>query len=260
MKVRARRGLVSLGRSTKGQRARHRAALLAAVMALTWLPGPAGARPAEAAPTSTDYGPLVAAAARRFAIPEAWIWHVMRAESAGQLRAVSPKGARGLMQLMPGTWAMLTARYGLGSDPFDPAANIYAGAGYLREMFDRYGDLPTALAAYNAGPGRADEWRRAGRPLPAETIAYVARIAPALGSEMIATGHPSVLSPRAATAAVSWRGSGLFASQAAAAVSDQDEPPADTAAALPAAAPAPMPSRSSALQGNGLFVTRSGQD
>src|SRR3546814_17844195 len=94
----------------------------------------------------------------------------MRVESRGDVRAVSPKGAMGLMQLMPDTWASLRVRLGLGANPYDPRDNILAGAAYLREMHDRYGS-PGFLAAYNAGPGRYEE-ALAGRPLPAETRAY----------------------------------------------------------------------------------------
>jgi hypothetical protein len=85
----------------------------------------------------------------------------------------------GLMQIMPGTWAVLTSRYRLGNDPYDPRANIMAGAAYIREMHDRYG-APGFLAAYNAGPGRYEKYLYAGRPLPADTRNYVAKIAPAL--------------------------------------------------------------------------------
>ncbi|MHC2191232.1 soluble lytic murein transglycosylase-like protein [Bradyrhizobium diazoefficiens] len=101
----------------------------------------------------------------------------MRVESNGDRRAVSPKGALGLMQLMPKTWADMRARYGLGRDPFDPRDNILAGAAFLRELHDRYGS-PGFLAAYNAGPGRYEEFRDRHRPLPAETTAYVAAIVP----------------------------------------------------------------------------------
>src|SRR3546814_3022380 len=87
----------------------------------------------------------------------------MRVESRGDVRAVSPKGAMGLMQLMPDTWASLRVRLGLGANPYDPRDNILAGAAYLREMHDRYGS-PGFLAAYNAGPGRYEEYL-AGRPL-----------------------------------------------------------------------------------------------
>ena len=105
----------------------------------------------------------------------------MRVESNGDIRAVSPAGAMGLMQLMPATWASLRIRHRLGSDPFDPADNILAGAAYLREMHDRYGDVTAMLAAYNAGPGRYDEHLSRGRPLPAETRAYIAKLASITG-------------------------------------------------------------------------------
>ena len=72
---------------------------------------------------------------------------------AAIVRAISPKGAIGLMQIMPDTWTGLRRRYGLGIDPFDPHDNILAGAAYLRELHDRYG-VPGFLAAYNAGPAR----------------------------------------------------------------------------------------------------------
>ena len=78
----------------------------------------------------------------------------------------------GLMQVMPATFAELSARYGLGSDPYEPRANILAGAAYLREMYDRFGPAHF-LAAYNAGPGRVDEHLRTGRALPGETQRYV---------------------------------------------------------------------------------------
>jgi hypothetical protein len=123
----------------------------------------------------------VARAAQRFGIPEQWIWSVMRVESAGHWRATSSAGAMGLMQLMPTTWTALRRRYVLGSDPYAPQDNIMAGAAYLREMHDRYG--PTGmLAAYNAGPGRYEDYLRLGRPLPSETTAYVAKLLPMIGS------------------------------------------------------------------------------
>jgi soluble lytic murein transglycosylase-like protein len=116
----------------------------------------------------------IEAAAVRFALPSELVRAVIAAESDGRPDAVSSAGAMGLMQLMPGTWAMLRARLSLGPDPFDPADNILAGAAYLRELLDRYGD-PGFLAAYNAGPGRYEQ-SLVGRPLPAETRTYVARI------------------------------------------------------------------------------------
>jgi hypothetical protein len=135
--------------------------LLASVTALGM---PAVAVYAQATPiavrsASESYAGLIAEAAQRFAIPEAWIRAIMRIESRGDRRAVSPKGAMGLMQLMPETWAALRARYGLGRDAFDAHDNIVAGAAFLREMHDRYGS-PGFLAAYNAGPGMGvSSWR-----------------------------------------------------------------------------------------------------
>ena len=108
----------------------------------------------------------------------------MRVESHGQVKAVSPKGAIGLMQIMPDTWAGLRLRYRLGRDPHDPRDNILAGAAYLREMHDRFG-AAGFLAAYNAGPGRYAEYLAAGRPLPAETRAYVAALAPLIGGDPV---------------------------------------------------------------------------
>ena len=134
-------------------------------------------RPAAAHP----YAAHIAEASRRFGIPEHWIVAVLRAESAGDVRAVSSAGAMGLMQVMPDTWAGLRVRHGLGRDPYDPRDNIMAGTAYLREMFDRYGNVGAMLAAYNAGPGRYDEHRATGRPLPVETRTYVAALAPILG-------------------------------------------------------------------------------
>ncbi|AGK59770.1 soluble lytic murein transglycosylase [Hyphomicrobium denitrificans 1NES1] len=134
---------------------------------------------------SGRFARFVSEAALRFGIPTSWINAVMQAESRGVVRAVSPKGAMGLMQIMPDTWSGLRARYGLGADPFDPHDNILAGAAYLRELHDRYGALGF-LAAYNAGPGRYEDHLATGHPLPTETRAYVAALAPLLrdgGSE-----------------------------------------------------------------------------
>ncbi len=120
----------------------------------------------------------IAEASRRFGVPITWIKAVMRAESAGDPRAISSAGAMGLMQIMPSTWADLRARHGLGRDPYDERDNILAGTAYLRELHNRYGS-PGFLAAYNAGPRRYEE-SLAGRPLPANTRAYVALLAPVI--------------------------------------------------------------------------------
>ena len=81
---------------------------------------------------SDPFAAFIAEASHRFSIPESWIRAVIQAESLGDVRAVSPKGAIGLMQIMPETWSDLRLRYGLGADPFDPHDNIVAGGTYLR--------------------------------------------------------------------------------------------------------------------------------
>jgi hypothetical protein len=142
-------------------------------------------------PPSDPWGPYITEAALRFAIPAQWIRAVMRQESDGQQQAVSPVGAMGLMQLMPGTYGELRRRYSLGNDPFEPHDNIMAGAAYVREMYDRYG-APGFLAAYNAGPDRLDAYLASGDPLPDETVGYLTAIAPNLGTQVAMTGPLAV--------------------------------------------------------------------
>ncbi|MEH3158382.1 MAG: lytic transglycosylase domain-containing protein [Sphingomonas taxi] len=159
-------------------------------------PQPAPRVPALPAPRSrTTWPPLSGAtaawspyideAAARFGLPASWLHGVMQVESAGRTHRdgvpiTSPAGAMGLMQVMPATFATMRARYGLGSDPYDPRTNILAGAAYLREMYDRYGERHF-LAAYNAGPGRVDAWLRGRATLPGETRAYTTTLLRRLG-------------------------------------------------------------------------------
>ena len=168
-------------------------------------PVPTLAEPATVSrPSQSDhYGEHIAEAAQRFTLPAAWIRAVMRTESNGDPHATSPKGAMGLMQIMPETWAELRVRHHLGDDAYDPHDNIVAGTAYIRELFDRYGS-PGWIAAYNAGPSRY-EASLTGHSLPAETHAYVAAVAPNLdsdgdaGATIIATTDP-----------LAWTGAPLF--------------------------------------------------
>lgn len=212
------------------------------------MPGFAQSSAASAPPVGDLLGELIADAAQRFALPTAWIRAVMKAESNGDPRAVSPKGAMGLMQIMPATWAELRARHRLGTDPYDPRDNIAAGAAYIRELYDRYGS-PGWIAAYNAGPGRYEAWLR-GRPLPAETRAYVANVAPS-----VSDGEPSAPVLVAAADPLAWTRAPLFimsSAREAVAVQARVEPISDTADAAPGgrdSSAIPPPS-------DGLFVAR----
>jgi hypothetical protein len=133
-------------------------------------------------PPSDPWGPYIVQAAERFDVPERWIREVMRTESGGRLYEngeliTSNAGAMGLMQVMPSTYDELRVRYGFDDDPYDPKNNILAGTAYLREMYDVYGS-PGFLAAYNAGPGRLEDYLLRNKSLPDETRRYVAKIAP----------------------------------------------------------------------------------
>lgn len=137
-----------------------------------------------AAPVRADavdgWQPYIAEASARFSVPVSWIERVIRAESGGYDRLNgrpirSLKGAMGLMQLMPATWASVRSTLGLGSDPDDPRDNILAGTFYLRQMYDRFG-YPGCFAAYNAGPGRYAAALSERQSLPRETIAYLASV------------------------------------------------------------------------------------
>jgi membrane-bound lytic murein transglycosylase B len=150
--------------------------------------------------SNSEIAAAIRDAAIRFGLPETWIRAVIGVESAWNGRAISRAGAMGLMQVMPGTYAELRRRYGLGPDPFDPRDNIMAGAAYLREMYDRYGEHGF-LAAYNAGPGRWEQFVHRGRQLPAETRAYIARLMPRLGLASTQTATAITPTSRQPTAA-----------------------------------------------------------
>jgi soluble lytic murein transglycosylase-like protein len=133
--------------------------------------------------------PFITEAAGRFHVPETWIHAVIAAESGGRTELdgrpiTSPAGAMGPMQVMPETYAELRLRYGLGPDPYDPEQNILAGTAYLAELYSRFG-FTGAFAAYNAGPDRYQQFLATGRPIPAETEAYLAvlKVAAPLGAK-----------------------------------------------------------------------------
>lgn len=136
---------------------------------------PSAPAPAAPAPVPPAVEPppspaqMADAAADKYGLPRKLVRSVMRAESGFQPQAVSPKGAIGLMQLMPATAQTL------GVDANDPAQNVDAGTRYLRDLLQKYdGFLWHALAAYNAGPAAVDKYN--GIPPYPETIQYVVKI------------------------------------------------------------------------------------
>ena len=127
-------------------------------------------QPARKPLFGTSYDALIDAAAKKSNIDASFVSALIRAESNYEPRAVSRKGARGLMQLMPATAKRLSVRR-----PFDPASNVDGGVRYLRELVDRFGNQPElVLAAYNAGEQAVETY--GGVPPYRETVAYVSRI------------------------------------------------------------------------------------
>ncbi len=131
-------------------------------------------------PAEDPWGPYVREASKRFDVPEEWVRAVIQQESGGKLfhdgqLVTSGPGAMGLMQLMPPTYDEMRATYNLGGDAYEPHDNIMAGTAYLRQLYDVYGS-PGFLAAYNAGPGRLEDFITRNRTLPRETRNYVASI------------------------------------------------------------------------------------
>ena len=129
-----------------------------------------------AGPTATDvsqYAPLFAAAGAQYGVPANVLSAVAQVESGGNPTAVSPAGAEGLMQIMPGTAA------GLGVNPLDPTQAVDGAAQILSGDLQQFGSLPLALAAYNAGAGAVRQ--AGGIPDYPETQAYVQRVLSAAG-------------------------------------------------------------------------------
>jgi len=127
-------------------------------------------QPAAGQISAANLGHVVNSASAAYHLDPDLVNSVIHAESGFNSRAVSPKGAQGLMQLMPSTAGQLGVR-----NPFDPEDNVGGGTRYLRQLLERYNfNLVKALAAYNAGPQRVEQYR--GVPPYRETRAYVARI------------------------------------------------------------------------------------
>ncbi|HYH18491.1 MAG TPA: lytic transglycosylase domain-containing protein [Azospirillum sp.] len=141
-----------------------------------------GATPIDPSDPLGRWMPHVREASERFDVPERWIRAVMMRESHGRHMVngrvlTSKAGAIGLMQVMPGTYELMRAQYGLGPDPTDVRDNIMAGTAYLREMYDLFG-APGFLAAYNCGPACYANVLARKQKLPGETRAYLAALTP----------------------------------------------------------------------------------
>jgi hypothetical protein len=119
---------------------------------------------------------IAADVAETYDLPAAFFTNLIHQESGFRPRAVSSAGARGIAQFMPATASSMGLR-----DPFEPVAALNASGKFLAELFEQFGNLGLAAAAYNAGPRRVQDWLARRGPLPAETRHYVHRI----------TGHPA---------------------------------------------------------------------
>lgn len=204
--------------------------------------------PSSAQTADDMFDGFVSEAAHRFDIPATWIRAVMQVESDDDPNAVSPKGAIGLMQIMPETYQDMRRRFGLGADPFQPHDNIIAGAAYLREMLDCYG-MAGFLAAYNAGPERYDVHLATRQRLPDETILYVARITPMLAGAQ-SGGVMHVPSPP-----IDWEHSSLFVGHFSGGSTAQTLA-SDVQADRDLAAPSPSALAALTPQSSGMFVAQ----
>jgi Transglycosylase SLT domain len=140
---------------------------------------------------NTPYDPMIAAEAKRYGVDASLVSALIRAESNYEPRAVSRKGARGLMQLMPATARRLSVAY-----PFDPLSNVRGGVRYLKELLERFDHRPElVLAAYNAGENAVESY--GGVPPYRETVGYVKRILSWWTPALAATVAPAVIKPGA---------------------------------------------------------------
>ena len=147
------------------------------------------ASPQQPAAPDVPYGEQIRSAASKNGLDPLLVASIISVESNFNSRAISPKSAFGLMQLRPQTAANFAVR-----NLFDPQQNIDAGTRYLKELLDRFGqNLPLALAAYNAGPGRVDQYR--GVPPFPETINYIRRVNAKLQKSKLAKNDATPLWP-----------------------------------------------------------------
>lgn len=192
---------------------------------------------------------LIAEASERFGIPAVWIRAIVLKEPDRTARTSSRKGSVGLMQLSPERWTELRHRYAFGTNPADSRDSILAGTAHLREMYDRYGSKDF-LAAYIMGPTRYDECMKSGAPLPEETQAVIAELAP-----LIEPGLKDVVGSTVRAKIISWRNAPLFVAQAERSSSDKA-----LAAGVPKerSAKSPTSADGSALvpRSDGLFARR----
>ncbi len=119
--------------------------------------------------STKKYDDIIANASQQYGVSFPLLKAIIKAESGFDPRAVSKKGAKGLMQIMPQNFKLLGIK-----DPFDPSQNIHAGARYFKQMYDRFGKLALSLAAYNAGPKAVERYKTV--PPYEETEEYVKRV------------------------------------------------------------------------------------
>ncbi len=183
--------------------------------------------------TAGSYDPIYTAAGQSWGVDPALLKSVAQVESSGNVNTPdSSAGAQGLMQVMPATGQQMGM-----TDPHDPVQNIYAGAKYLSQMLDRYKSPDLAVAAYNAGPGRVDDYLSGKAALPTETLNYVPKVA--ANYKQFAAADTGVRSDAAPAAAQS-PAADPFAQAMAAATSASASPSASAQNALPASDPFSM--------------------